>query len=355
MKVVIDGYWLLNGPPSGRMVVREIIGAWGRLHPEDQLTVLVPRRDRAAVQRDHPTVEVRGTRAPVHLLAAAIALPALARRVGGDLVVSQNFTPLFGAARSAVFVHDVLFQSNPSWFTRLERAYLSFIPALLPRADRVLTSSSTETRRIREHNPRTRQVVPTGLGISRAMRHDAPSRPVDGLVAGQFLLTVGRLNVRKNLSTTIEAALASGRVTRDLPLVVVGEPSGRSEAISSSAREAESTGSVRFVGGVADDELRWLYEHCRLMLFLSLDEGWGLPPIEAANLGARVLVSDRPIFRETLAEDATFVDSSDVNAVAEHIRLELDTDDQKHPLTDTDRQRSSWTGVVAAARATTEK
>ena len=355
MKVIIDGFWLVSGPPSGRMVVRETIRAWKQIHPEDHLSVLVPRREQARVRRDHPDVEVLGTRAPLHPIAAAVALPLVARRSNADLVLSQNFAPLLKGTRSAVFVHDVLFQSNPGWFTRSERVYLSLIPALLSRADRVLTSSSTEAHRIRQHNPRLGDVVPTGLGISSAMLTDSPSRAVEDLTPGRFLLTVGRLNVRKNLSTTIEAAVASGRISREHPLVVVGEPSGRSEALSVKVREAEAAGTVRFLGGVPDEQLRWLYEHCRLMLFLSRDEGWGLPPIEAANLGARVLVSDRPIFRETLEGVAAFVKSDDVEAVAEGVRGELDENRPRLHRTDTTRPLFSWAGMISAARAVTEK
>lgn len=354
MKVLIDAYWLVAGPPSGRMVLREVIGAWRAEYPGDDLVVVVPRRDRDRARSDHPGVEVHATRAPLHPLLASVVVPMIARRAGADLVVTQNFAPLGRRIPSAVFVHDALFQTNPSWFTRTERAYLALIPTLLPRADRVVTSSVTEAARIRGRNPRVREVVAAGLGISGTLRHDAPARPVDGLATGGFLLTVGRLNVRKNLSTTVEAAVASGRLSSDFPLVVVGEPSGRREVLSSTARDAEAAGSVRYLGGVADDELRWLYEHCRLMLFLSRDEGWGLPPVEAANLGTPVLVSDRPVFHETLEGDATFVDPDDVGAAASHVRIELDRGHRRRPLQDTARQRSSWTGIVAAARETTE-
>ncbi len=354
MKVLIDAYWMVSGPPSGRMVLREVIRTWRAQHPEDELVLVVPRRDRDRVRAAHPGVDIRATRARSHPVLASVVAPHIARRIGADLVVTQNFAPLGRRVRSAVFVHDVLFQTDPSWFTRSERAYLAMIPPLLTRADRVVTSSRVEAARIRRRNPRIREVVAAGLGISAALRHDAPTRPVDGLVPRSFLLTVGRLNVRKNLSTTVEAAVASGRLSAARPLVVVGEPSGRTETLSAAARSAEASGSIRYLGGVTDDQLRWLYEHCRLMLFLSLDEGWGLPPVEAANLGAPVLVSDRPVFHETLQDDATFVDPDDPEAVTSSLREALDHADDRPPLSDTVRQRSSWTGIVTAARETPE-
>ena len=61
--------------------------------------------------------------------------------------------------------------------------------------------------------------------------------------------------------------------------MVVGEPDGLAIA-----RIDPADRRFRFVGGVSDGSLRWLYEQCRLFVFPSLDEGFGLPVVEAADL-----------------------------------------------------------------------
>jgi len=66
--------------------------------------------------------------------------------------------------------------------------------------------------------------------------------------------------------------------------------------------------------------LKWLYTHCALFVCLSLDEGFGLPVVEAATLGCRVLASDIPVFRETIGCHATFVDALDVDGISRAIR-----------------------------------
>ena len=60
-------------------------------------------------------------------------------------------------------------------------------------------------------------------------------------------------------------------------------------------------------------------ENCALFCFLSLGEGYGLPPVEAAYFGARVLVSDIPVFRENLGGAAEYVDPNDVSAISNAI------------------------------------
>jgi glycosyltransferase involved in cell wall biosynthesis len=97
-----------------------------------------------------------------------------------------------------------------------------------------------------------------------------------------------------------------------MPLVIVGERDGQEGELPSWVEEAITEGSVRFTGFVETSNLRWLLRNCALYICLSLDEGFGLPPVEARALGAQVLVSDRPVFRETLGAEAHYVDPTSV-------------------------------------------
>ncbi|WIE65415.1 glycosyltransferase family 1 protein [Curtobacterium sp. MCLR17_036] len=283
----------------------------------------------------------------MHPLINAVALP-LAHRWHGpfDATLAQNF-----AARvegSGVFVHDVLFQSNPEWFTRTERIYLSAIPRSARRAAVVFTSSHSEQQRISTRNPRLRRVEATGLGLPSAILLSQGTADPD-LEPGRFLLTVGRLNIRKNVGSVIESALRSARVSPAMPLVVVGSPDGRGEGLSARARAAVADGSIRFTGAVDDARLAWLYRECRLMLFLSLDEGYGLPPMEAAASGAPVVASERPVFREVLGGAASYVDPLDVDSIAEVVQAELDRPWRRDPRSAPGAR--SWTEVAASIRA----
>ena len=99
----------------------------------------------------------------------------------------------------------------------------------------------------------------------------------------------------------------------------MGEKSGRGAALPDSVEAALADGSVRFLGRIDVDELRWLYENTALFLFLTLDEGFGMPTLEALATGAPLLASDIPVFREILGDRATFVDPRDVAAVTASI------------------------------------
>ncbi len=79
------------------------------------------------------------------------------------------------------------------------------------------------------------------------------------------------------------------------------------------------SGAVRFLGFVSDAQLAWLYATSNLFVFASLDEGFGMPALEALHFGAPVLVSDIPVFREILGDHAQYVAPTDVAAVTSAI------------------------------------
>ena len=353
LKVVFDAYWWVNGPPSLRHVLREIVAAWHSNFPHDELTLVV-RRGALASSAGFATVESRLW--PQALLATR-AVPRVARSIGADLVLTHNFAARYSEGVSAIYLHDVLFESHPEWFTAVERRYFALMTRWVRRADLVFTSSETEAERIRQHT-NAQRVIAVGLGMSRElMATDEPEDLDPALYGMRFVLTVGRLNVRKNLGRVIRAALASSVVTIDRPLVIVGSANGKEEGLDVAAREAVATGRIRFTGFVSEARLRWYYRHTSLFVFLSLGEGFGMPPIEAAYFSATVLASDLPVFHETLGDSASFVDPTDEAAITAAIEAGVVAGESR----DLDRRprgsvaaRHDWSETVAAMRAAVE-
>lgn len=314
LKVLFDGSWWNDGPLANREVQREFILAWLREFPDDSAIICVPRGDVASVQKEvGRAARVIGIRMRPHGLGVILEMALWAARLRPDVTLTHNFTPLLG--RSAVFVHDFLFRTDPQWFTRPERLYFALMPATVRRADVVLTSTESEAERItRTSAARTPTAV--GLGLNRGFAHATPRRPEGLGDLDGFLLTVGRLNARKNLATTIRASLESGVATPAFPLLVVGEKSGLGAALPASVEAALADGSVRLLGRIDVEELRWLYENTALFLFLTLDEGFGMPTLEALATGAPLLASDIPVFREIVGDRATLIDPRDVAVVS---------------------------------------
>lgn len=303
--------------------MREFVLHWEREFVDDELVLAVRRQDLDRARAEVPArIRLVGTRLWPQGLSAIAELPWLAHRERADLCLTHNFSPLTG--RSLVFVHDMLFCTAPEWFTLSERLYFALMPLTARRASVVATSSRHEAQRIQSVARLRKEVVPVGLAVPPALRLAEPV-PCPGLEGvGGFLLVVGRLNVRKNLELALTAALRSGRVSPAFPVVVVGEPSGRATHLPEALRAAAEHGSLRFPGFVNDGQLAWLYRHASLFMFLSLDEGFGLPCLEALHFGTPVLASDIPVFREILGDHAWYADPRSVDAAATAIAVALD-------------------------------
>ena len=352
MRVVFDAYWWVHGPAALRHVLREIVMAWHQEFPEDALALVVRRGEEPEVRRSAPPgTAVVPTRVRPQALLASVAAERARRRLGYDVVLVHNFAAR-SRGTSAVYLHDVMFVTNPEWFSRVERAYFSRMVRWAPRADVVFASTSTEADRIRTHTG-ARLVLPVGLGLSTELLQGVDEEAVAGLEPHGFLLTVGRLNVRKNLRRSILGALASGEVSAERPLVVVGGAGGKGEQPDPEVERASADGRVRFLGHVDEAQLRWLYRHTRAFLFLSLGEGFGMPPVEALAFGAPVIVSDLPVFRENLTgSTTTFTDPLDVDAIARAVRstVAADRSDAGHTAAAVAAQHD-WRSSVRRMRA----
>ncbi len=154
-------------------------------------------------------------------------------------------------------------------------------------------------------------VVPNGMSTNlTTVTAVAPPGLDDG---HPFALVVGDLSPRKNLG-------ALTALWRDPPagltLVVVGPDSGTDTDVRRDLLALERAGQAIWIRGAADPALRWCYEHARVVLFPTREEGFGLPLLEAMTFHAPVVASDELALREVGggASTVTHVDPEDADA-----------------------------------------
>lgn len=128
-------------------------------------------------------------------------------------------------------------------------------------------------------------------------------------IAGEFVLFVAAMRKHKNWDGALLGwADLPEELRRKHPLVLAG-PNKR--ALARMKRLVERlgvVGQVHITGNLDDRQLAALYTSCKLFLFPSYNEGFGLPPLEAMKCGAAVIASDAPAMPEVLGRAAEFVD-----------------------------------------------
>ncbi|MBT2518462.1 glycosyltransferase family 4 protein [Streptomyces sp. ISL-90] len=344
MRIAFDAFWWLDGPPSGRNVVKSLVDAWIRSTPDD-VTIVVPATARATIERELATEDSRCHVISYpklhrnHAVAVATASPLAA---GFDWLITQNFAPIRRRGNVATFVHDAMFVDHPEWFGGAERAYLSGMRRLLRGSNVVWTSSRTEAGRIERVWPELRgRTEPIGLAPSAGL--SSISAPIEPSSERPYILAVGRVNVRKNLGRLIEAYTSAPDLMENADLVVAGPPDNDQQLAAARVPEG---GSIRFTGYVSDAELAGLYAGAQVFVFPSLDEGFGMPLVEARMFGAPIIASDISVFRELGVADDYF-DPRSVADIARSLR--------RFVLTPRAAPRSSsrvlgWEDVVGTAR-----
>ena len=237
-----------------------------------------------------------------------------------DLVHAVSLATLeSGAAPLVVTVHDLLWRRIPDAYpARGRRWHEGALARALRRADRFVVPADVVAQDLVAAGADRGRITVIPMGSDHLPSPDlatATTHLAQLGVEGPFLLCVGTLEPRKNLQRLVEAY---GRIRTTLPepwpLVMVG-PSGWGEQVP------PTTGVVH-AGSVSAEELAGLYAASRLLAYVPLIEGFGLPPVEAMSLGTPVVASPLP----STGGAAYEVDPNDTTAIADGL-LRVATDE----------------------------
>jgi len=143
---------------------------------------------------------------------------------------------------------------------------------------------------------------------------------------GDIFLSVGTLEPRKGYSICLDAAEIARGKGSDFVYIIVGRYGWSQESIRRRILDHPEYNRRLFWLNNADDEvISSLYKRSRALIYSSIDEGFGLPLIEAAHYGLPAIVSDIAVFREIAGSQATYFEIGNSYKLAEHIIYACDT------------------------------
>ncbi|MFN8176616.1 MAG: glycosyltransferase family 1 protein [bacterium] len=273
-----------------------------------------------------------------------------------DLYHFTNFTrPPLGRGRSVVTIYDVSFLRFPETVEPRNLAYLrSRVRLAAQRADAFLTISASAATAIADglRVPSDR-IFTAAPGVDPVFAPPGSARVARlreelGLVR-PYLLFVGTVEPRKNIPFLLDLFDALDGFDGDL--VLAGALGWKHVPILARARAARRAAAIRFVGGLEDEALAALYGGAEAFLFPSLDEGFGLPPLEAMACGTPVVSSAAGALPEVLGVAARIVADLDVGAWTHAVRALLGDSAERARRVDLGRAQSgAYTWAAAAAR-----
>ncbi|MCA1568437.1 MAG: glycosyltransferase family 4 protein [Acidobacteria bacterium] len=363
MRIAIDGIPLAEPKTGIGHYTFELARGLAALAPEHdfELVAHVPIETavESAFDAGRPLPDnLRAVHAPTNSLSKrwwTIGLPLYVQRRGVALFHGTNYKiPLWNRCRTVVTIHDLslLLHSRTHEEELVRRARLR-LPATARMASKIITDSESVKREICEHlrvRPEKIAVVP--LAPRRAFRPVARAEAAEARrrlgVEEDFLLFVGTVEPRKNLLTLVRAFEELTRHTELRPqLVIAGKKGWLTEELFALIEQSGLGSRMLFTGYISDEDLAALYSSCRVCVYPSLYEGFGLPPLEAMSCGAPVITSRIPVIMETVGEAARLVEPTDVRELADNI----------HELwaNDAERLQLSAGGIAHAAHFTWER
>jgi alpha-1,3-rhamnosyl/mannosyltransferase len=196
-------------------------------------------------------------------------------------------------------------------------------------------------------------VIREGAGESfRPSRNEEVHRLLDKYqIPDPYLLYVGSNKPHKNLPVLIESF---AQLRTPISLVLAGNMDPRFDLAQRKIEEIGIGSRIRFLGAVKEDELPALYSGARAFVFPSLQEGFGLPPLEAIACGTPAVCSDIPSLRETMGSAALFFDPKDRESLASALNRIATDESLRADLQTRGLQRAAELNWNVAAKKTME-
>lgn len=232
-------------------------------------------------------------------------------------------------------IHDLSIYESKKMYSTIYTTFYKFIfPIMIKRCHKILTVSNfTKSEIIKKFNIYDNNIIITNNAVS-FKNISTISKNNDN-----YILYVGNDSKRKNLCSLIKAFNLIKN--NNIYLKIVGSISKENyENIYGNKR-------IEVLSHVTTENLFYLYNNAKMLVFPSLYEGFGIPPLEAMYCSCPVIVSNIDVFKELYGTAALYIDPLDVSQLKESILRLLDDS--------TLRQKYINKGIIQAKKYSWEK
>lgn len=347
--VFINGRFL-SQPVSGvQRFAAEIIKAIDQLIDRKQLperlgsanwTLLVPSNAEDRLSLKHIRIAKIGKRTGHAWDQIDLAMAARS----GVLISLANSGPVLHR-RHHIVLHDAQVFRHPEFFSRSYGQFHRCLGRLYARTARIVTVSHFSQRELSD----VLKIPVDDISVCSNSAEHLAGIPADdaivhrlNLLRGRYFLAIGSNKPNKNVELVTRAIKS---LPGNYPLVIVGAANERVFGRSGAMVDE----SVIPTGHISDASMAALYGQATALIFPSLHEGFGVPPLEAMVFGCPVIVSDIAVLREVCGDAAEYCSPTDPEHLARLMRERI----EKGPLSEAElagqlRQRSRYTWTSSA-------
>ena len=277
---------------------------------------------------------------------------------GADVVHGTNFVVPPTGWPTVVTVHDCSPITRPDLVHPVVRAFVPVLRRAVARGAWVHTPSQYVADQVVELlGAAPARVRAIAHGVAPVGPRPASATPwpagLESLRDRRYVLAVATREPRKNLATLVRAFGPVAARLPDVHLALVGPPGSDDEAIRSAVDALDEPVRLRVVvhGYVADDVRTTLLAGAAMLAYPSIDEGFGLPLVEAMAAGVPVVAARAGALPEVAGDAALLVEPADVDALAAAMMTVLTDIEQRAVLIargHANIARFSWAATAAA-------
>ncbi len=280
-----------------------------------------------------------------------------ARKAKNDIYHEPNFLAYQFNGPSVITVHDLSWIRYPGMHPiERVRAMDKYFQPGLERASLILTDSEFVKLELMEvFGVKPERIRPVLLGVEALFQPRSADQTrgvldAHGLVHGQYLLAVGTLEPRKNLQVALRAFMQLAPALRQrFPLVLVGMKGWHTSALESQIAPLVASGEIRVLGYLPREGLATVISGAATLVYPSIYEGFGLPPLEAMACGVPVISSNVSSIPEVVGDTGILLDPQAIDAFTEAMELMVTSPDLRGAMAKKALERSgqfSWANCV---------
>lgn len=230
-----------------------------------------------------------------------------------------HYSPAGYSGKLAVTIHDLAYYTYPDEFLMKDLYKLkNWTAASIRKANLVIAVSQTTQKDIIHYFPQSQdkvQVVYNGFNPPKKLPESKILNKLT-IVKDEYLLFVGTLQPRKNITTLIEAFKLTLEQSPHLKLIIVGRQGWMYDSILARAEELQIANSVIFTGFLPEADVQTLYRNAFCYINPSFYEGFGIPILEAMSHGCPVIASNTASLPEIGGKACLYINPHNAQDIA---------------------------------------